>query len=138
MMDNTSIAGRDAAGDIIPSIGFTVAVCMCVAAGLAFAANMAGASAHRRTFAVEDTVNPNDASPASLGRLPGIGPARARAIVDYRRQFREANHGGPAFSRPQDLRKIAGIGPAIVTTIGPWLSFEARPAGEQAGVGGQP
>lgn len=138
MTDNISIAGRDPARDIIPSIGFVVAVCVSVAAGLAFTACLAGASAYRRPFTVEDTINPNDASPASLGRLPGIGPARARAIIDYRRQFREANHGEPAFRRPQDLQKVAGIGPATVNTIRPWLSCEAHPDSEQVGGGSQP
>lgn len=137
MTDSISIDGRDTARDIVPSVGFVVAICMSVAAGLALAANMAGASASRRPFAVEDTINPNDASPASLGRLPGIGAARARAIIDYRRQFGEANHGAPAFRRPQDLQRIAGIGPATVATIRPWLSFEARSDSEQVGAGGQ-
>jgi DNA uptake protein ComE-like DNA-binding protein len=120
-------AERNATRDIIPSIGFAVAVCVCVAAGLAFTVHMTDASVDHRSLAIEDTINPNGASPASLGRLPGIGPARARAIVDYRRQWLEHDPDSPAFSRPQDLQKIAGIGPATVATIRPWLSFDADP-----------
>ena len=128
-------AERDAIRDIIPSIGFAIAVCMCVAAGLAFAVRMMDASADHRPLAIEDRINPNIASPASLGRLPGIGPARARAIVDYRRQRLEHDPDGPAFSRPQDLQKIAGIGPATAGTVRPWLSFDARPADKQPSAG---
>jgi len=128
-------AERDTTRDVIPSIGFAVAVCMCVAAGLAFAMHMTDPSADHRSLVIEDRINPNIASSASLGRLPGIGPARARAIVDYRRQRLEHDPDGPAFSRPQDLQKIAGIGPATAGTIRPWLSFDAPPADKQPSAG---
>jgi len=136
MMPGSPFTGeRDAAGDVIPSIGFAVVVCMCVAAGLAFAVHMTDAPTDHRSFAIEDRINPNDASPASLGRLPGIGPARARAIVDYRRRRLERNSDGLTFGRPQDLEEIAGIGPATATTVSPWLSFGAPSADEQPGAG---
>jgi len=120
-------AERHATRDIIPCIGFAAAACMCLAAGVAFAARMMDASADRRPLAVEERINPNIAPSASLGRLPGIGPARARAIIEYRRQCIEHSPDRPAFSSSQDLQKIAGIGPATVATILPWLSFDARP-----------
>jgi DNA uptake protein ComE-like DNA-binding protein len=135
MTGSMATAERDPARDVIPSVGFAVAVCMCVAAGLAFAVHMTKASADHRPFAIEDRINPNDASPASLGRLPGIGPARARAIVDYRRRWLEQDSDGLAFGRPQDLEEIAGIGPATATTVSPWLSFDAPPADEQPDAG---
>ena len=52
----------------------------------------------------------NHASAAELDRLPGIGPARAAAIVRYR----EA-HG--AFASVADLRRVPGINPALLQRL---------------------
>lgn len=48
-------------------------------------------------------VNLNKADEAELETLPGIGPAKSKAIIE----FRETN--GP-FKVPEDLKKISGIG----------------------------
>ena len=55
-------------------------------------------------------VDLNAAGVAELDALPGIGPARARAIVAYR----EAN--GP-FRAVQDLARVPGIGPAALSRL---------------------
>jgi len=68
-----------------------------------------------------DTINPNIASPASLVRLPGIGPAKAYAIIEYRKNFAG---GAAAFACPHDLANISGIGPKTVEKMQPWLTFE--------------
>ena len=47
-------------------------------------------------------VNINTASPSELEALPGIGPAKAKAIVDYRQQ-----HG--AFKSVEELKNVKGI-----------------------------
>jgi competence protein ComEA len=52
----------------------------------------------------------NAADVAELDALPGIGPARARAIVAYR----ETN--GP-FRAVQDLARVPGIGPAALSRL---------------------
>lgn len=49
-------------------------------------------------------VNLNTATQAELESLPGIGPSKARAIIEYR----EAH--GP-FRRAEDLQDVKGIGP---------------------------
>jgi competence ComEA-like helix-hairpin-helix protein len=69
-------------------------------------------------------INPNDASAASLSRLPGMGISRARAIVAYRQCFTERNGDKPAFENRDDLQKIKGIGPKTTQNISEWLKFE--------------
>lgn len=49
----------------------------------------------------------NSASQADLERLPGIGPARARAIVAYRQ-------GNGPFASVEDLEKVPGISRRLV------------------------
>lgn len=52
----------------------------------------------------------NTATVQALEALPGIGPAKARAIVDYRE--REGR-----FKSTQQVMDVAGIGPAIYESI---------------------
>lgn len=59
------------------------------------------------------TVNINTATAADLEALPGIGPALAGRIVQYR-----AEHG--PFREIADLAKVRGIGPKILERIQPF------------------
>lgn len=55
--------------------------------------------------AADAPVNLNTATLEQLDALPGVGPATAQAILDYRKQ-----HG--RFRSVQDLLQVEGIGPA--------------------------
>ncbi len=57
-------------------------------------------------------VDLNASSADALDKLPGVGPATARAIVEYR-----AAHG--PFHSVSDLAKVKGIGPAKLEQIKP-------------------
>lgn len=59
------------------------------------------------------SVNINTASPQDLERLPGIGPATAQRIVEYR-----TTHGG--FQSLEELDNVKGIGPKKLSDILPY------------------
>ncbi len=52
----------------------------------------------------------NNATQTELEQINGIGPKKAQAIIDYRKQ-----HG--AFKTVNDLEKVPGIGPATMERI---------------------
>ena len=56
----------------------------------------------------------NTATAAQLDQLPGIGPALAQRIIDYRTEH------GP-FTSIDDLTKVRGIGPALMEKIRPFV-----------------
>lgn len=60
----------------------------------------------------------NGATEAELTELPGIGPKKARAIVDERLR------NGP-FTSVDDLERVRGIGPATIDRLRPWASAGA-------------
>jgi competence protein ComEA len=61
-------------------------------------------------------LDPNTADAASLEVLPGIGPARAAAIVAARCQHR--------FASAAELERIPGIGPRTRASVEPWLAID--------------
>ena len=60
-------------------------------------------------------LNLNTASLTELDALPGLGPARAAAILQYREQ-----HG--AFASLEDLTRVPGLGPAAVARLRGYLA----------------
>jgi competence protein ComEA len=59
---------------------------------------------------INSKININRATAKELETLPGIGPTRAQAIIQYR------NTNG-AFRKIEDLMEVKGIGPAIFENI---------------------
>ena len=73
-----------------------------------------------------EKIDPNICGWASLARLGGVGPGKAKAICRWRDAFTAANPGKPAFSRPEDLLQVKGIGTQTVKAIAPYLAFASR------------
>lgn len=68
----------------------------------------------------------NRATVAELDELPGIGPAKAQAIVDYRER-----HG--AFGSVDQLMEVKGIGPKLLERLRPLVTVGAAGGGSAAG-----
>ncbi len=58
----------------------------------------------------------NTASEEQLEMLPGIGPALARRIVEYREQ-------NGAFKKTEDIKKIKDIGENLFKKIKPYIKL---------------
>ncbi|MCE8032060.1 ComEA family DNA-binding protein [Billgrantia tianxiuensis] len=62
-------------------------------------------------------INVNTADAELLTELPGVGPSRAQAIIEYR----EANGN---FESADDLTQVSGIGPATVDSFRDQVTFQ--------------
>jgi competence protein ComEA len=74
-----------------------------------------------RPLGVNEKLDPNTAPVGQLRRLPGVGPARAQAIVTERRS-------GGSFRSPSDMTRVAGIGPRTAEALRPHLAFNSNPS----------
>lgn len=70
-----------------------------------------------------ERIDPNAASEEELDRLPRVGPALARRIV----QWRESRG---RFRTLADLDSVSGVGPALLAALAPRLTLPAAPAAE--------
>lgn len=74
--------------------------------------------------------DPNSADLKDLSLIPGLGPALAAKLVEFRLR--------QTINKPSDLLGVPGIGPAIVQKIKPWFQWkDEHGSGESAGKGGE-
>ena len=128
MGEGILIMTTDTAADVkqtrVRPSAFIVALIFCVFLVIIFAALAFAKGGLVHKIELQGRINPNDASAASLVRLPGIGISRAQAIVAFRQEHTAKDGQGPAFKDCNDLDKVKGIGPATVRKIDRWLEFK--------------
>ena len=103
--------------------GIIVAVMMCFVLSVLFCVSLLDdSSAGVFSFQFKTRLNPNTASVVSLARLPKIGPIKAQAIVDYRKNA--AGRNERVFICCQDMQKVKGVGTKTTESICKWLKFK--------------
>lgn len=91
---------------------------------VALLCNVAGAAGNEPAgraggAAIVGVVNVNSATAEELALLPGVGPAKAQAILEYRKE-----HG--AFKRVEDLGEVKGIGDKALERIRPHVALDGK------------
>ena len=94
---------------------------LCVIISFCFALSLSAAvfAQHKKKVPPAKPVNLNTATVEELQQLPEIGPAHAKAII----QFREKS--GP-FRRVEDLLAVRGISKRILEKIRPYVLVAER------------
>ena len=100
-----------------------------VAAAVALAIGMGALPEARgrqdaKASAAAMTINLNTATQAELEKLPGVGPAMAKAIVDYRQKS-----GG--FKKIEEIMNVKGIGEKSFLKLKPQITVAAAKATER-------
>lgn len=110
----------------IQSFAFVVSVGVAFVFSCIFFSNLTGFEPADKDneIRLDNRINPNNASVASMARLPGIGIAKAEAIVIYRNNSHDNNEENQPYKSADDLQVVKGIGPKTVQNISEWLKFE--------------
>lgn len=74
-------------------------------------------------WAATGKIDVNTASAQELATLPGVGPAKAQAIVEHRQK--------EPFAKPDDLRKVKGIGDKLYEQLRDQITVGDAPAASQ-------
>jgi competence protein ComEA len=96
--------------------GRVLALALLTAFGLALAGSSLAEEAPPRLVGA---VNINTATPEQLELLPGIGEARAKAVIAMRKQ-----RGG--FKTVDELTEVKGIGEAALERLRPFVRTEGK------------
>jgi competence protein ComEA len=107
---------------MMAAAGVAVVVCLTGAPGVR--GELRAAQDTKVTAAPAAPVNLNAATVAELQKLPGIGPAMAARIVDYRQKS-----GG--FKKVEELMNIQGIGETSFLKLRPLVSVAAAKVAEK-------
>ena len=102
---------------LLQSLAFLVSICICVAISAWCIFSCDAASGNDAKIVLDDKINPNADTAVSIARLPSLGAAKAKAIIEYRQS-------GAVFNDAADLDNVKGIGPKTVENIRPYLKFE--------------
>jgi len=125
-MATNDLTQAEASQKRIQSFAFVIAASVCVILGSCLAVSNLLGPARECNIKLDEMINPNDAPLGSLLRLPGVGIAKAGAIVAYREDFCQKDSTKPAFQTIDDLQKVKGIGPKTVRNMSQWLKFERK------------
>ncbi len=107
-------SGRRAAVPVI-ALAAAVAVTLALTAALYPRADRTPVAFRPSSFTRAAPLDINDATADELEALPGIGPALAAAVIEYR----EAN--GP-FTGDDDILAVSGIGEKTLAAIAPYIT----------------
>ena len=78
---------------------------------------------HGERVSLPERVNPNTATMEELARVPQLGEARARRIIDYREARKGTAAEGVVFRQAADLDNVPGIGAKLIGEFEPFLEF---------------
>ena len=101
----------------LQSQAFLMSICFCVMASAWCIFSYAAAAHNGERIVLDDKINPNADTAVSMARLPSLGEAKAKAIVEHRQN-------GNVFKSVDDLDNVKGIGPKTVENVRPYLKFE--------------
>ncbi len=82
---------------------------------------------HMRHAVLQNRIDLNTATWASIVRLPGVGSGRADRILAYRTRQLKLHPDVLVFRNIQDVRKVPGIGRKISLELLPFLRFPKPP-----------
>jgi competence protein ComEA len=73
-----------------------------------------GVSVSKKVDVLKELLDLNEALPADLQKLPGVGPKLAQRIADERAK--------KPFANVEDLRRVSGIGPKTLEKLRPYVT----------------